>query len=338
MIKSNPQSAIRNGKSEDEMIQDLRFGLRMLVKRPGFTLIAVITLALGIGANSAVFSVVSAVLLRPLPFTDSERLVTIAETHPEMSRLEVATPDFKDWQQQAQSFEGMAAYSFEGISKLVLTEAGEPEQLQGTCVTQNLFPLLGIGPALGRNFLLEDEQPGRDRVAIISRGLWQRRFAANPKLVGGQMRLNGERYTVIGVMPQGVQFPFETDVWLPFTHLGQDFLNSRVRHILEVVARLKPGVTMEQAGAEMEAIAGRLQIAFPATNKTIGAALAPLHTQLTRDLRPALLALFGTVGLVLLITCVNVSNLLLARASGRQKEVALRAALGAAARGCSGSS
>lgn len=314
---------------EDEMIQDLRYGLRMLLKKPVFTLIAVLTLAVGIGANTAVFSVVNSVLLRELPFIDSDRLVTIAETHPELPRLQVATPDFKDWQQQAQSFEDMAAYSSKSLRNLVLTDAGEPEQLQGVCVTQNFFPLLGIGPALGRNFLPEEEQPGSDRVVIISHSLWQRRFAADQNLTGSQVRLDGENHTVIGVMPQGVQLPLEADVWLPISRLRPEEVNNRVYHALEVVARLKPGVTVEQARTEMESIAVRLQQAYPATNKTIGVSLTLLHEQLTGNIRPALLALFGTVAIVLLITCVNVSNLLLARAASRQKEVALRAALGA---------
>ena len=314
---------------EDEMIQDLRFGVRMLLKKPVFTVVAVLSLALGIGANTAVFSVVNSVLLRELPFNDSARLVTIAETHPELPRLQVATPDFKDWQQQAQSFDAMAAYSSKSMRNLVLTDAGEPEQLQGTCITQNFFPLLGTSPALGRNFLPEEEQTGSDRVVIISYDLWQRRFAADPNLTGSQVRLNGESHTVIGVMPEGAQLPLETDVWLPISRLRPEEINNRVYHTLEVVGRLKPGVTLEQARTEMESIAGRLQQAYPATNKTIGVRLTLLHEQLTGNVRPALLALFGTVGMVLLITCVNVSNLLLARAASRQKEVALRAALGA---------
>jgi putative ABC transport system permease protein len=319
----------QRARLEDEMIQDLRFGLRMLLKKPVFTLIAVLTLALGIGANTAVFSVVNSVLLRGLPFKDSDRLVTITETHPELPRLPCATPDFKDWQQQAQSFEGLAAYSSKSMRDLVLTDAGEPEQLQGTCITQNLFPLLGVSPAVGRNFLPEEEQSGSDRVIIISYDLWQRRFAGNPDISGSQIRLNGESHTVVGVTRQGAQLPLETDIWLPISRLRPEEINNRVYHTLEVVGRLKSGVTVEQARAEMESIAGRLAQAYPATNKTIGAQLTLLHEQMTGNVRPALLALFGTVAMVLLITCVNVSNLLLARAASRQKEVALRAALGA---------
>jgi predicted permease len=311
------------------LFQDIRFGLRGFRRNPVFTIVVVATLALGIGANVAVFSLVNAVLLRPLPFTDPDRLVAIEETHPEIAHLQVAVLDFHDWQAQAQSFTGLGAYSLESNDDLILTDAGEPEQLRGSCVTSNLFPLLGMSPALGRTFTNEEEQPGRDRVVMISNDLWQRRFGANRDLVGSTIRLNGESHLVVGVMPPGVQLPPRNDVWLPISRLGQGNLNSRVFHTLAVVGRLKPNVTPEQARREMETIATRLQQSYPATNKTIGVALSLLQQRLTGDVKQILWALFGIVALVLLVTCANISNLLLVRAEQRRREIVVRATIGA---------
>ena len=311
------------------LLQDILFGLRGIRRNPTFALVVISTLALGIGANVAIFSVVNAVLLRPLPFSEPDRLVAIAETHPDITRLQVSVMDFRDWQSQAQSFTDLAAYSLESNDNLILTDAGAPEQLQASCITSNLFPLLGISPALGRSFTADEEQPGRDRVVIISDALWQRRFGANKNLLNSTIRLNGENNLVVGVMPPGVQLPRQSDVWLPLSRLGQGNLTSRTFHTVEVVGRLKPGVTLAQARHELEVIAGRLQQSYPSTNKTIGVTLAPLQARLTNDVQPILLALFGTVGLVLLVTCANISNVLLARAEQRRKEIVVRATLGA---------
>jgi putative ABC transport system permease protein len=311
---------------EDEMFQDLRFGARMLLKNPGFTMVAIITLALGIGANTAIFSVINAVLLRSLPFNDAERLVMIWETHPAIPRVSAPIPDFQDWRAQAKSFEEMAVHS-DRLRDAVLVGKGEPAQAQGSYISQNLFPMLGLKPALGRNFLPEEEQRDKNHVVILSQAIWRQSFAADPDIIGKNIRLNNESFTVVGVM--GEQYPPNMDVWLPLSHLPADDFVNRSDHRVSVVGRLKPGMTMEQSRSEMETIAARLQQAYPASNKNIGVELLPMRDQLVGNLRPVVLLIFAAVGLILLIACSNVSNLLLAQAAGRQRELALRAALGA---------
>jgi putative ABC transport system permease protein len=307
--------------------QDLRYGARILLKRKGFTAVAAVTLALGVGANTAVFSVINAVLIRPLPFADADQLVMIWETQPDVRGPVGSYPDFQDWRAQAQSFQGMTAFSNKRYGKAELVGHSETVEAQGMLVSQDLFPLLGLNPMFGRNFLPEEEQPVNNRVMILSQSLWRRGFASDPGIIGKSVQLNGASFTVVGVM--GEQYPLETDFWLPLSHLSQIDLTSRRHHSVQAVGRLKPGVTIEQARREMETIAERLRQLYPATNKNIGVELTPMRHHLAGGLRPIVLLVFGAVALVLLIACANVSNLLLAQSAGRQREIAIRAAIGA---------
>ena len=310
--------------------QDLRYGVRMLLKKPGFTFVAVLTLALGIGANSAIFSVVNAVLLRPLPYQDPERLALVWWSVPKLSLdvMPASAPDFNDWKNQNQVFERLAA--LEGLS-FNLTGEGEPERVQGAAVSADLFPLLGVQASAGRTFSAEEEQPGRNKVVVLSHNLWQRRYGSDPKLIGQAIALNGESYIVTGVMPPGFRFPEgaeEINVWVPLA-FDADVMSRRGHRYLIVVGRLKPGITLQQAQTEMNVVASRLAQQYPDTNTGWGIKVASLHAELTEDIGPALLVLLGAVGFVLLIACANIANLQLARATARQKEIAIRLALGA---------
>jgi putative ABC transport system permease protein len=321
----------------ETLFKDVRHGIRSLLKHPGFTTIAVVTLALGIGANTAMFSVINAVLLRPLPYHEPDRLVTIWEEMPQrgMYEIPVSFANLRDWVDQTKTLDQISAYTFTNLN---LSGVGEPARLGAVRSSANLFSLVGAAPLLGRLFLPEEDKEGANRVVILGHALWQSRFGSDSAIIGRSLTLDNQKHTVVGVMPSGFQFPVgfgylgkvlndPIDLYVPLAATGKEL--GRGHYSFFAMGRLKPGITIDQARAEMTTIEGRLEQQYPDTNTGIGIKLVPTQEQTVKAIRPALLVLLGAVAFLLLIACANIANLMLARGASRQKELAIRAALGA---------
>jgi putative ABC transport system permease protein len=322
----------------ETLLKDIRYGLRGLIKRPGFTLVAIITLALGIGANTAIFSVVNAVVLRPLPYAEPDRLMTLWETMPGTDQRSVAPGNFVDWKSQNKTFEDLAATFYGNFN---LTSDGDPDRIDGATITSNLMSVLGVNAQLGRTFQADDDEHQDRNVVLISDGLWKRRFNADRNVIGHSITIDETPHTIVGVMGHGFQFPSRSDLWVlgrnrgavPMSLISQvptnDWVHERDAHFIRVIGRLKPGVTISQAQSDIAAVTRRLEQDFPKSNAGLGSNVVPLHAQVVGDVRSMLFILLGAVGFVLLIACTNVANLMLARATQRDREIAIRTAVGA---------
>jgi predicted permease len=301
------------------LLQDLRYGLRMLAKNPGFTAVAVLTLSLGIGVNTALFSVVNGVLLNPLPYPEPSRLVAVYSRDANFTQSSISYPNFLDWARDNRSFSALAAYRGEDLN---LTGMGEPERVPAEMISAGFFPLLGVRPVIGRTFLPEEDQVGAAPVVLISGGFWKRKFGSAPDVIGKTLTLNGVAYTIVGVIPEDFRYRANnfhgSDVYTPIGHWNDPtFRDRRTGMGMDAVGRLKPGVTFEQAKADMDALGRHLGEQYPEADKGTGITLVPLKQDVVGDIQPFLLVLLAAVGFVLLIACVNVANLLLARSMAR---------------------